>query len=171
MLIVRYAKILIALSLAGFCLLVAFDNVTDPHANYPFVVHVMRMDTIFPESPIMYRSVTNPVWWTVCYSLIVATQFVCGGLFLAGTVQMWRARLASGAAFERAKTFAIAGCLVAFLLWFFVFMVIAGEWFAMWQSKEYNAQQSSFRFYITVLAALIFLNQRDGDLPDKTRTR
>jgi predicted small integral membrane protein len=46
-------------------------------------------------------------------------------------------------------------------------MVIAGEWFAMWQSEDYNAQQASFRFYITVLAALIFLNQRDGDLPDR----
>jgi predicted small integral membrane protein len=62
MLIVRTAKILIALSLAGFCLLVAFDNVTDPRANYDFVSHVMRMDTIFPDSTIMYRSVTNPVW-------------------------------------------------------------------------------------------------------------
>jgi predicted small integral membrane protein len=37
----------------------------------------------------------------------------------------------------------------------------------MWQSKTYNAQQASFRFYITVLAALIFLNQRDGDLPGR----
>jgi predicted small integral membrane protein len=167
MLIVRYAKILIALSLAAFCLLVAFDNVTDPLANYNFVSHVMRMDTIFPDSTIMYRSVTNPFWWTVCYSLIIATQILSGALFLAGTIQMWRARLAAGPAFDRAKAYAIAGCLLAFLLWFFVFMVIAGEWFAMWQSKTYNAQQASFRFYITVLAALIFLNQRDGDLPGR----
>jgi predicted small integral membrane protein len=165
MLIVRTAKILIALSLAGFCLLVAFDNVTDPRANYDFVSHVMRMDTIFPDSTIMYRSVTDPVWWTVCYALIIATQAISGLLLLAGSVQMWRARLAPAAAFERAKTLAIAGLLLAFLLWFFVFMVIAGEWFAMWQSKDYNAQQASFRFYITVLAALIFLNQRDADLP------
>jgi len=64
-----------------------------------------------------------------------------------------------------AKTLALAGCLLAFLLWFFVFMVIAGEWFSMWQSKDWNAQQSSFRFYITVLAVLIFLNQQDPDLP------
>jgi predicted small integral membrane protein len=165
MLITRLAKIAVGLSLAVFCLLVAFDNVTDPQANYNFVSHVMRMDTIFPDSKIMYRSVTSPVWWTICYSLIIATQVACGVLLLAGSAQMWRARLASGIGFERAKTYAIGGLLLAFLLWFFVFMVIAGEWFAMWQSKDYNAQQASFRFYITVLAALIFLNQRDGDLP------
>lgn len=167
MLLTRLAKIAVCLALAGFCLLVAFDNVTDPQANYNFVSHVMSMDTTFPGSNLMYRSVTNPVWWTICYSLIIATQIVCGFLLLAGGVQMWRSRLATGAAFERAKLYAIGGCLLAFLLWFFVFMVIAGEWFAMWQSKNYNAQDASFRFYITVLAALIFLNQRDADLPER----
>lgn len=167
MLIARYAKIAMCIALAAFCLLVAFDNVFDPQANYTFVAHVMSMDTIFPDNKIMYRSVTNPLWWTVCYSLIIATQFICGLLFLAGGVQMWRARFASGANFDHAKTYAIAGCLLAFLLWFFVFMVIAGEWFAMWQSKEWNAQQASFRFYVTVLAVLIFLNQRDTDLPER----
>jgi predicted small integral membrane protein len=169
MLIARLAKILISLSLAIFCLLVAFDNITDPRSNYAFVSHVMRMDTIFPDSKIMYRSVTDPLWWTICYSLIIATQIVCGGLFLAGAIRMWQARAAAAADFHRAKTYAIAGCLLAFLLWFFVFMVIAGEWFAMWQSKTYNAQQASFRFYVTVLAVLIFLNQRDDNLPEKTR--
>ena len=70
--------------------------------------------------------------------------------------------------FHRAKAYAIAGSLLAFLLWFFVFMVIAGEWFAMWQSKDWNAQSASFRFYITVLAVLIFLNQPDGELKERT---
>ena len=81
---------------------------------------------------------------------------------------MWRARYAVAADFHQAKAYAIAGALLAFLLWFFVFMVIAGEWFAMWQSKTWNAQQASFRFYITVLAALIFLNMPDGELKEST---
>ncbi|HET7852300.1 MAG TPA: DUF2165 domain-containing protein [Methyloceanibacter sp.] len=168
MLITRYAKILISLSLALFCLLVAYDNVTDPHSNYEFVQHVMRMDTTFPDNKLMYRSVTNPVLWQIVYALIVATQFVCGVLFLAGAMGMWRARSAPAADFNQAKAYAIAGALLAFLLWFFVFMVIAGEWFAMWQSKDWNAQQASFRFYVTVLAALIFLNMQDGELKERT---
>jgi hypothetical protein len=56
MLITRLAKILISLSLALFCLLVAFDNVTDPHSNYEFVTHVLSMDTTFPGNTLMYRS-------------------------------------------------------------------------------------------------------------------
>ena len=115
----------------------------------------------------MYRSVTNPIFWQIVYALIITTQFVFGVLFLAGAMRMWRMRNASAAEFNQAKTYAIAGALLAFLLWFFVFMVIAGEWFAMWQSKDWNAQQSSFRFYLTVLATLIFLSMPDGELNER----
>jgi predicted small integral membrane protein len=168
MLITRLAKILMCLALALFCLLVAYDNVTDPQSNYTFVQHVMSMDTTFHDNRLMYRAVTSPVAWQITYALIIATQIVCGILFLAGAIGMWRVRVASAAQFHQAKAYAIAGALFAFLLWFFVFMVIAGEWFSMWQSKDWNAQQSSFRFYMTVLAVLIFLNQPDGELKERT---
>jgi predicted small integral membrane protein len=51
---------------------------------------------------------------------------------------------------------------LAFLVWFFGFMVVAGEWFAMWQSATWNGQEAAFRFYVAVL---IFINQLDVDLP------
>ena len=86
-------------------------------------------------------------------------------LFLAGVIQMTRALHASGAEFNRAKAYAVAAALVAFLVWFFGFMVVAGEWFDMWQSKTWNGQDAAFRFYISVLAVLIFLNQPDPNLP------
>ena len=54
--------------------------------------------------------------------------------------------------------------LTAFLLWFLGFMVVGGEWFAMWQSEHWNGQQTAFRIYLTVLAVLIFIKQQDGDL-------
>jgi len=48
-----------------------------------------------------------------------------------------------------------------FLVWFLGFMVVAGEWFAMWQSKSWNGQEAAFRFYMPILAVLIFVNQRN----------
>jgi predicted small integral membrane protein len=45
-------------------------------------------------------------------------------------------------------------------------MVVGGEWFAAWQSTVWNGQASAFRFYITLLAVVIFVNQPDGDLGD-----
>jgi predicted small integral membrane protein len=55
-------------------------------------------------------------------------------------------------------------------VWFFGFMVVAGEWFAMWQSQTWNGQEAAFRFYMAVLGVLIFVALPDGDLggPPKT---
>ena len=55
MLITRYAKIIMSLVLAAFCLLVTFDNITDYGTNYLFVQHVMSMDTTYPGNALMYR--------------------------------------------------------------------------------------------------------------------
>jgi predicted small integral membrane protein len=57
----------------------------------------------------------------------------------------------------------VAGAALGFLVWFFGFMVVGGEYFAMWQSKSWNGQEAAFRFYITLLGVLIFVNQRDSE--------
>ena len=49
-------------------------------------------------------------------------------------------------------------------MWFFGFMVVGGEWFQMWQSPMWNGQEAAFRFYMTILVVLIFVNQPDSDL-------
>ncbi len=43
-------------------------------------------------------------------------------------------------------------------------MVVAGEWFAMWQSQTWNGQEAAFRFYVAVLGVLIFVALPDGDV-------
>src|SRR5665811_347662 len=151
MLITRYTKIVMVLCLALFCLLVAFDNITDYGTNYP-------------GNALMYRSVTHPALWNFCYWLIIAAEAVAGILFLAGAIRLLQVRHAPGPVFNQAKGLVVAAALVAFLLWFFGFMVIAGEWYAMWQSQTWNGQDAAFRFYVAVLAVLIFVNQADGNL-------
>ena len=143
----------------------AFDNVTDYQTNYVFVQHVLSMDTTFPGNELMSRSISNPLLWRIAYALLIAAEGLSGLLFLAGAFRMWQARKAPGAVFDRAKAYAIAGALAAFLVWFFGFMVVAGEWFSMWESQTWNGQQAAFRFYMAVLAVLLLLNQPDPDLP------
>lgn len=162
--IARYAKIVMALCLAVFCLLVAFNNITDYGTNHLFVRHVLSMDTTFSGNALMYRSVAHPGLGHVSYWVIIAAEVVTGILFLAGAIRLWQVRAAPAAVFNQAKGLFVAGCLLAFLVWFFGFMVVAGEWFAMWQSATWNGQDAAFRFYVTVLAVLIFVNQPDSDL-------
>jgi predicted small integral membrane protein len=175
MLFARYAKIVMSLALAAFCLLVAFDNITDYGTNYLFVQHVLSMDTTFPGNALMYRSITNPVLWQVAYALIIAAEAATGILFLAGAIRMVQMRDARGVVFNDAKALFFAGATLAFLVWFCGFMVVAGEWFAMWQSQTWNGQEPAFRFYMAVLGVLIFVALPDPDLdaaaPPKPRRR
>jgi predicted small integral membrane protein len=52
------------------------------------------------------------------------------------------------------------------LLWLGGFMAVGGEWFGMWMSTQWNGLASAFRFVVVLLAALVYLGQRDGELDD-----
>ena len=103
MLIARYAKIAMSLALAAFCLLVAFDNLTDYGTNYLFVQHVLCMDTTFPGNALMYRSITNPVLWQIAYALIIAAEGATGILFLAGAIRLIQVRNAQRRGVQRGQ--------------------------------------------------------------------
>ena len=175
MYITRIAKIVMVASLAVYCLLVVFGNLTDYQSNFLFVQHVMSMDTTFPGNRLMYRAITNPALWHAAYAVIIAGEALAGVLLLAGAIRLFQARQAPGAAFDGAKNWTVAGVLVAFLVWFFIFEVVAGEWFAMWQSATWNGQEAAFRIYISMLAVLIFVLLPDKDLeeaaPDKAAAK
>lgn len=160
----RYAKIVMTLALAAFCFLVTFTNITDYDSNYAFVQHVLSMDTTFPGNKAMYRAITSPAIWTLAYWSIIAAEGITCILFLIGGLAMLSARREPRAVFDRAKNWVIAGATAGFLVWFFGFMVVGGEWFLMWQSDTWNGQDAAFRFYMAILGVLIFVNQPDGDL-------
>jgi predicted small integral membrane protein len=138
---------------------VTFNNITDYNSNYQFVQHVLSMDTTFPENVAMYRSITSPALWTIGYWGIIAGEALTGLLLLIGALRMWAARDAAPQAFDAAKDFVIAGATMGFLVWFVGFMIVGGEWFLMWQSDIWNGQDAAFRFYLSMLAVLIFVNQ------------
>ena len=53
---------------------------------------------------------------------------------------------AHSTAFARSKDLAIAGLTLRLLLYIVGFIVIGGEWFAMWQSQIWNGPQKAFEF-------------------------
>jgi predicted small integral membrane protein len=164
MLTVRLAKVAMTAALAAFAFIVTYDNIVDYGTNYAFVKHVLSMDTTFPGNTLMGRAITDPRLWTLGYAAIIAAEGVVFVLLAAATVFMLLALRAPAARFRRAKSWMVAGAAVGFMVWFFGFMVVAGEYFAMWQSKAWNGQEPAFRFYMTLLAVLIFVNQTDDEL-------
>jgi predicted small integral membrane protein len=102
--------------------------------------------------------------WKFAYQSIIFAEAAAGLLLVFSGFVMARYLRAEAVSFNRAKRVFFLGATLGFLLWFIGFMVVGGEWFAMWQSPTWNGQQAAFRFYTTLLLALIFVAQNDSDL-------
>lgn len=162
--IVRLAKITTIAGLAAFALIVAWDNIVDYDSNYEFVKHVLSMDTTFAASTLRDRAITNETVWHAAYALIIAMEALAGLLLAFGALALL-ARLRSPAAiFNRTKALAVAGLTAGLVLWFVGFLVVAGEYFAMWQSKTWNGQEAAFRITAVILGVLIYISLPDDDL-------
>ena len=164
MIAIRAAKIVLIAAVALIASLVAFGNVTDYGTNFVFVQHVLSMDTILPSSHIHYRAITSPALHHLAYALIIAAEALTAVLCWIGAFALLRILRADAAAFQRAKTFAVLGLTFGFLTWQVGFMAIGGEWFGMWQSPQWNGVPSAFRFVVVIVAVLIFVAMRDGEI-------
>jgi predicted small integral membrane protein len=164
MIAIRVAKVVLVAAAALHASLVAFGNITDYGTNFSFVQHVLSMDTIFPHSRIGYRTITNPVMHHLAYALIIAAEMLTAVLCWIGAGHLLTRLRTDAAAFNGAKTFAVAGLLMGLLVWQLGFMTIAGEWFGMWMSQTWNGLPSAFRLVMIFLGILIFVALPDREL-------
>jgi predicted small integral membrane protein len=163
MVLLRLSKIAMIAALAAFAFIVAYDNIVDYDSNYEFVRHVLSMDTTVPNNALMGRAITDERIWTIAYSAIIAVEGLTGLLLLAGALALLARLRAPAERFNCAKIWAVAGLTVGFGLWFFGFLVVAGEYFAMWQSQTWNGQEAAFRIIMVMLGVLIFVTLPDRD--------
>ena len=167
MVVIRLAKIAMVAAIALFATIVTFGNITDYGTNLAFVQHVLSMDTIFERSTIRYRAIESPALQHFAYALIIATEALTALLCWIGAYALFAKRHAEARAFSRAKTFAVLGLTLGFLLWQVGFMTIGGEWFGMWQSQSWDGVPSAFRFVMVIMAVLIFVVLPDGEIDQR----
>ena len=65
--------------------------------------------------------------------------------------------------FHAAKNWAVAGIIAGIIIWFLGFEVIGGEWFAMWQSTQWNGLGSAERIVNFLVMALILLHLKETE--------
>lgn len=164
--ILRACKSIVCFSLAIFALLVCLNNLMDYGSNYAFVQHTLSMDTVFPDNTLKYRAILDPFIWSLAYGLIIFTEFLTGILLLIGAISLLK-NIHSPVAFTRAKNWVYLGCLAGFLLWFFGFIVIGGEWFCMWQSEKWNGVEAAFRFVVLIMFTLLFTAMPESENDQK----
>lgn len=169
----RISKIMLLSAVGFFFFLVFLNNgVLDYHGNYEFVRHVVSMDTTGADHPHLWRgfrpadpAVTDHWVYHAFYWGLMACEITAGILCTVAAVRLWRVRKRSGAVFNAAKCAGIYGLTVSLLQWFTLSLTVGGEWFLMFLSKDWNAQESAFRMFACLGIILIFLALKDDDLP------
>jgi predicted small integral membrane protein len=164
-LLLRVAKTISVAAIALMSLLVVTGNVTDYYTNYYFVEHVMKMDTIFPESHIHYRNINNSFLFHAGYICIIAVQTLMAFCCMKGSWFLFKNFRSSATIFHAAKNWAVAGITIGIVIWFLGFEVIGGEWFAMWQSSKWNGLGAAERIVSFLVLVLILLHLKEEEIP------
>ena len=144
---IRLIKVLLALSVALFCLVYGLQNLVNLEEAYGFVALMASMadHTAYPDH--FGPAVTwAPLIWLML-GIIVALEFLAGLLAAKGALDMWRKRNAYADEFNAAKKFAIAGAGVGVLIWFGIFSAIGGAYFQMWQTQAGNGALTGAFWY------------------------
>jgi predicted small integral membrane protein len=139
-----------------FFAVVAFGNVTDYATNWGFVRHVLAMDTIFPDSTLKWRAITDPRIAALGYRLIIAWEALTAAILLYAAARM-AAAARDPTHFVATKPIAVLGLTFGLLLYGLGFMVVGGEWFAMWQSQAWNGVPSAARFIMMIGLTLLIV--------------
>ncbi|MFD9108886.1 DUF2165 domain-containing protein [Streptomyces bottropensis] len=140
------ASTLLVGTVALYMALVAFGNVTDFGTNQQFVHHVLAMDTTFEDEDLMWRAIESRSVQDAAYVLIIAWESVAALVLVAATY-FW-ARGLGHRAFHTARRCSTLGLLMVLLLFGAGFLAIGGEYFAMWQSDDWNGLDAALRVFL-----------------------
>ena len=157
----RWIKIFFSCMVGLYMSLVCFNNIFDYNTNFRFVSMVAKMDDTFSKQVNGWRSINNVLLHHVMFILIIAGELLIAILLLLGGLRMINKLNSETIEFKNAKKYTSLGLSLGVLLWFTVFITIGGEWFLMWQSKNWNAQGTAFLLTCCFLLFLIHHNQDD----------
>ena len=157
----RLIKIFFSCTVGLYISLVCFNNIFDYKSNYQFVSMVAKMDDTFSKQMNGWRSINNVFLHNVLFIIIITWELSIAILLFIGVFRMTRKLKSSAIEFNNAKKYTSYGLSLGVLLWFTVFIAIGGEWFLMWQSKNWNAQSTAFSLTCCFLLFLIHHNQDD----------
>ncbi|WP_052230316.1 DUF2165 domain-containing protein [Streptomyces sp. CT34] len=143
-------------TVALYVALVVFGNITDFGTNQQYVRHVLAMDTTFRDPDLMWRAITSHTVQDAAYVAIIAWELVAAVVLVAATV-LWVVGARRGE-LDRARRVATAGLLMMLVLFGAGFLAIGGEWFAMWQSKQWNGVEAAVRNFTVAGIVLLVIH-------------
>ncbi|WP_039042844.1 DUF2165 family protein [Sporosarcina sp. ZBG7A] len=155
----------VTLLLAGlFGFFVFVGNLMDYNSNYEFVHHVLSMDTTFEGNSLMWRAFESTTVHTIAYWGLIIAEGIFSVLAFIGVYHMFKNIKSPGRKFNQSKAFGYYAFILGFAIWFFGFVVIGSEWFAMWQSQIWNGKETAMDITSVWIGFAILLALKDEDL-------
>jgi len=160
---IRYIKILMAVSVSLFCLIYALQNIWNLDAANWFVSYTTSMEGHDKYPSHFGPAVTSSMLHTIMLWIIIALEITAGLLAGKGAIDLFKARGASADDFNGAKTYAIAGCGVGILVWFGLFSALGGAYFQMWQTEAGSGALGNATWFSIQLAVIwLLISQKDS---------
>ena len=159
---VRYLKIALVFFIGFMALIYALQNLVNIGAAHAVVGAVLGMENHEYYASSLGPPITSPALVWLALATIILAEIAAGILALFGSWQLWRARKATGADFNAAKSPALLGCGIGVIVWFGFFGSVGSAWFQMWQT-ELGAMSlgGAFQYAVYCALVLIFVNMKD----------
>ena len=163
----RLAVGVVVLVAAAYYLVVAFDNITNPHSNWVFVRGVLSLDGVPANSGFGWRAIDSTFLQAIGYVLIIAGETVAGLELAWGGLRAVRAT-AAPARWAKAQRVSLLGCLCGLLVFWFGFIVVGGNWWVMYLNAKWNGLEPAFQnATLTALTAGAILAVAAADRGDE----
>jgi predicted small integral membrane protein len=170
----RLLKSLLVLSIGLYGVLVSSGNIVDYDNNWQLVQNVLSMSTMepwFKGDVLKNRAVTNEGIQQAIYLAIITGETIFGILCSIGGIQMlWGLATGRLSLFVKGKMWFTLGCIPALLVWYTGFVVIGGEYFAMW-GNQWNGQKTAYTFMTFIMISLFYISQAEAAPIDNQQIR
>lgn len=163
--IIRYIKISLVFFVGLQALLYGLQNIVNLEAAYQSVAYVMSNQDHAVYSSSIGPAINNPglIWFALI--IILVGEFSAGFIALKGSLDLWKNRSSPVDDFQSAKQLGLIGCGISLVVWFGLFMVLAGAYFQMWQTTIGAASfNGAFQYFAASALVLLFLNSRDESI-------
>ncbi len=116
------------------------------------------MDTTFGDPDLMWRAVASRALQDAAYVGVIVWEALTAAVLLRAA-WLWCEGLRRGARGpERARAASTVGLVMMLLLFGLGFLVIGGEWFAMWQSEQWNGLDAATRNVLLAAVTLVVVH-------------
>jgi predicted small integral membrane protein len=152
------AKTVLIVIVALWAFSSALQNLIDWQGTIKGVIATTSMATI-EGGETSWKATSHPiVAWTGAL-FILLSKILAGVLCVIGASKMWRKHNKDIDAFRSGKNIALTGCLVAIIMLFGGFIVVAEGWFELWHSDILRIPviESAFRYgcMISLIALIV----------------